>query len=196
MSADGKLDDIVTYLEMHERPIRPPVPAPPGKLALMRAERCSVSFYRYLYNTIGENWLWFERRLWSDDRLAALMQKPSVDIFVLYVGGVPAGFYELDRSDTRDIELAYFGLAPEFIGRGYGSYLLRAAVDSAWQHTPRRLWVHTCTFDHPRALGAYQRAGFVVYRRETVTFDDPRLLGAARRDHDHPLLSPLLCPPD
>jgi hypothetical protein len=57
MSADGKLDDIVTYLEMHERPIRRPVPAPPGKLALMRAERCSVSFYRYLYNTIGENWL-------------------------------------------------------------------------------------------------------------------------------------------
>jgi GNAT superfamily N-acetyltransferase len=191
MSAGGKLEDIVTYLEMHERPIRPPVPAPPGKLALMRAERCSIAFYRYLYNTVGENWLWFERRLWTDERLAALIQKPEVEIFVLYVGGVPAGFYELDRNTARDTELAYFGLAPEFIGRGYGAYLLRAAVDSAWQHNPRRLWVHTCTFDHPRALGAYQRAGFVVYRREPVSFDDPRLLGAVRRDHDHPLLPAL-----
>ena len=191
MSAGGKLDDVVTYLEMKERPTRPPVPVPQGKLALMRAERCSVAFYRYLYNTVGENWLWFERRLWSDERLAALIQKPEVEIFVLYVGGVPAGFYELDRSADDEIELAYFGLVPEFIGRGYGAYLLRAAVDSAWQHNPRRLWVHTCTFDHPRALGGYQRAGFVVYRREPVTFDDPRLLGAVRRDHDHPLLPAL-----
>jgi GNAT superfamily N-acetyltransferase len=191
MSAGGKLDDVVTYLEMKERPTRPPVPVPQGKLALMRAEPCSVAFYRYLYNTVGENWLWFERRLWSDERLAALIQKPEVEIFVLYVGGVPAGFYELDRSAAHDIELAYFGLVPEFIGRGYGAYLLRAAVDSAWQHNPRRLWVHTCTFDHPRALGSYQRAGFVVYRREPVTFDDPRLLGAVRRDHDHPLLPAL-----
>jgi GNAT superfamily N-acetyltransferase len=191
MSAGGKLDDIVTYLEMNERPTRPPVPAPQGKLALMRAERCSVAFYRYLYNTVGENWLWFERRLWSDERLATQIQKPEVEIFVLYVGGVPAGFYELDRSDGRDIELSYFGLAPEFIGRGYGVYLLRAAVDSAWQHNPRRLWVHTCTFDHPRALGAYQRAGFVVYRRDPVIFDDPRLLGALPRDYHHPLLPAL-----
>jgi GNAT superfamily N-acetyltransferase len=191
MNAGGKLNDVVTYLEMKERPTRPPVPVPQGKLALMRAERCSVAFYRYLYNTVGENWLWFERRLWSDERLAALIQKPEVEIFVLYVGGVPAGFYELDRSAAHDVELAYFGLVPEFIGRGYGAYLLRAAVDSAWQHNPRRLWVHTCTFDHPRALGSYQRAGFVVYRREPVTFDDPRLLGAIRRDHDHPLLPAL-----
>jgi GNAT superfamily N-acetyltransferase len=191
MSGDGKLDDIVTYLEMRERPVRPPVPLPPGKLALMRADNCSVAFYRYLYDTVGEDWLWFERRLWSDERLAALLGKPEVEIFVLYVGGVPAGFYELDRSDSRAIELAYFGLVAAFIGRGYGAYLLRAAIDSAWQHNPQRVWVHTCTFDHPRALGAYQRAGFVVYRRDPVRFDDPRLIGALPRDYHHPLLPAL-----
>jgi GNAT superfamily N-acetyltransferase len=187
----GKLADIVTYLEMTARPLRPPVPLPAGKLALLRAERCTVSFYRFLYGTVGAPWLWFERLVWSEAKLAALIEKPEVEIFVLYVGGVPAGFYELDRSDATDIELAYFGLMPEFIGRGYGAYLLRAAVDAAWQHNPRRLWVHTCTYDHPRALGVYQRAGFVVYRREPVVFDDPRLAGALPRDYDHPKLPPL-----
>jgi GNAT superfamily N-acetyltransferase len=187
----GKLADIVTYLEMTARPVRPPVPVPAGKLALMRAERCTVAFYRFLYDTVGQPWLWFERMTWSDEKLAALIEKPELEIFVLYVGGVPAGYYELDRSDPADIELAYFGLMPEFIGRGYGAYLLRAAVDAAWQHAPRRLWVHTCTYDHPRALGAYQRAGFVVYRRDPVMFDDPRLTGALPRDYHHPKLPPL-----
>jgi GNAT superfamily N-acetyltransferase len=187
----GKLADIVTYLEMTARPLRPPVPAPTGRLALMRAESCTVSFYRYLYGTVGEPWLWFERLLWSKEKLAALIEKPEVEIFVLYVGGVPAGYYELDRSDATDVELSYFGLMPEFIGRGYGAYLLRAAVDAAWQRAPRRLWVHTCTYDHPRALGVYQRAGFVVYRREPVVFDDPRLTGALPRDYHHAKLPPL-----
>jgi GNAT superfamily N-acetyltransferase len=191
MTPPGKLSDIVTYLEMTARPVRPPVPVPAGKLALMRAEHCTVAFYRFLYGTVGTPWLWFERMIWSDEKLAALVEKPEVEIFVLYVGGVPAGYYELDRSDPADIELAYFGLMPEFIGRGYGAYLLRAAVDAAWQHAPRRLWVHTCTYDHPRALGAYQRAGFVVYRREPVIFDDPRLTGALPRDYHHPKLPPL-----
>jgi GNAT superfamily N-acetyltransferase len=187
----GKLSDIVTYLEMTARPVRPPVPVPAGKLALMRAERCTVPFYRFLYGTVGAPWLWFERMTWSEEKLAALIEKPEVEIFVLYVGGVPAGYYELDRSEPADVELAYFGLMPEFIGRGYGAYLLREAVDAAWQHNPKRVWVHTCTYDHPRALGVYQRAGFVVYRREPVIFDDPRVTGALPRDYHHPKLPPL-----
>src|SRR5471030_957054 len=111
----GKLADIVTYLEMTARPLRPPVPVPAGKLALLRAERCTVSFYRFLYGTVGAPWLWFERLVWSEAKLAALIEHPAVEIFVLYVGGVPAGFYELDRRHEADVELAYFGLMPEFI---------------------------------------------------------------------------------
>jgi GNAT superfamily N-acetyltransferase len=189
---NGKLDDVVTYLEMTARPVRPPPTPPAGKLALMRAERCTVSYYRYLYAAVGEPWVWFMRREWSDERLAAQIRRSEVEISVLYAGGVPAGYFELDRSDSRNVELAYFGLVPDFIGRGYGSYLLQAAIDSGWSTgNPERLWVHTCTFDHPRALGVYQRAGFVVYKRVAVTFDDPRLTGALPRGLRHPLLPPL-----
>ena len=93
------LDDVITYLEMHERPRYgegglPRVPAPYGvKLALMRAEDCTVSFYRYLYETVGTPWLWYERRLLRDAALATQITKPTTEIFVLYVGGVPAGYF-------------------------------------------------------------------------------------------------------
>jgi GNAT superfamily N-acetyltransferase len=190
-STSGKLDDVITYLEMIVRPMRPPLPAPAGKLALMRLERCTVSYYRYLYQAVGERWLWFERRVWSDENLARVIAKPEVEISVLYAGGVPAGYFELDRSDASEVELCYFGLVADFIGRGYGKFLLQAALDSAWQGNPTRVWVHTCTFDHPRALGVYQRAGFTVYKRTPLTFDDPRLTGALPRDVRHPLLPPL-----
>jgi GNAT superfamily N-acetyltransferase len=190
--APGRLDDVITYLEMTARPVRPPVPMPSGKIALMRAETCTVSYYRYLYASVGEPWLWFERRIWSDERLAEHLAKPSIEISVLYVGGVPAGFFELDRELPEEVELAYFGLVPDFIGRGCGAYLLQAAVASAWATGgPKRVWVHTCTFDHPRALGVYQRAGFIVYQRAPVVFDDPRLSGALPRTLSHPLLPPL-----
>ena len=188
----GLLTDTITYLEMMERPGRPPLPIPAGKLALMRVERCPVPFYRYLYDTVGEPWVWFERRLWSDKKLAATLAQPETEVTALYVAGVPAGYFEIDRRPDGNVQLAYFGLAPDFIERGLGAWFMRAAVDQAWLHPDaKRFWVHTCTYDHPRALGAYQKAGFQVYRQQPVEFTDPRLLGALRRDHPHPKLPPL-----
>jgi GNAT superfamily N-acetyltransferase len=125
------LDDTITYLEMLARPAPRQFPAPLEKLALMRAENCTVSFYRYLYNTVGEPWLWFERRLINDGALAAQILNPQIEIFVLYVRGVPAGYFELDTAAPRDTKLCYFGLVPDFIGRRLGPYLLQAAIDRA-----------------------------------------------------------------
>jgi ribosomal protein S18 acetylase RimI-like enzyme len=175
------LEDTITYLEMPERPARPRVPAPLDKLALMRAESCTVSFYRYLYNTVGEPWLWFERRLIDDATLAAQISKPTIEIFVLYVRGVPAGYFELDTAAPRESKLCYFGLIPEFIGRRLGPYLLQAAIDQAWVRPLDRFWLHTSTFDHPNALRTYQQAGFVVYARRRVSFEDPREKGILPR---------------
>ncbi len=186
------IDDVITYLEMHERPKTPRIPAPlVAKLALMRAEDCTVSFYRYLYETVGTPWLWYERRLLDDAALAAEIGKPSTEIFVLYGGGVPAGYFELDAAPPQETELRYFGLIPEFIGRGFGPFLLQAAIDRAWERSISRLWVHTRTFDHPKALGHYQRAGFVVYARQKLRFEDPRSQGILPRSLRHPRLPPL-----
>jgi GNAT superfamily N-acetyltransferase len=185
------LEDVITYLEMLARPTGRRVPAPLEKLALMRAENCTVHFYRYLYNAVGEPWLWFERRLIDDSSLAMLLHKPTIEIFVLYVRGVPAGFFELDTAAPRETKLCYFGLVYDFIGRGLGPYLLQAAIDQAWSRPLDRFWLHTSTFDHPKALSVYQQAGFVVYARRPVLFEDPRERGILPRTLSHRLLPPL-----
>ena len=173
----GKLRSVVTYLEMREPPGRAPVRPGGVKLALMRAERPTVSFYRYLYDSVGEAWMWWERRAMEDRALEKIIRDEKVELYVLYAAGVPAGFAELDRRREEEIELAYFGLLPDFIGKGLGSYLLDWAVETAWTHNPIRLWVHTCDFDHPGAFAVYQRAGFAPYEQEVEIIDDPRLKG-------------------
>jgi ribosomal protein S18 acetylase RimI-like enzyme len=188
------LEDVITYLEMLERPAGRRVPAPLEKLALMCTENCTVSFYRYLYSTVGEPWLWFERRLVGDAALVRQIQKPTIEIFVLYVRGVPAGFFELDTAAPRETKLCYFGLIPDFIGRRLGPYLLQAAIDRAWSRPLDRFWLHTSTFDHPKALSTYQKAGFVVYARRPVSFEDPREHGILPKTLTHKLLPPLQQP--
>jgi len=174
----AELEAVVTYLEMTERPSLVPPPPPAGhKLALLRAETPTVAFYRFLYAQVGEPWLWWERRALDDEALATIIQDPKVAIYVLYIDGVPAGYAELDFRREAEAELAYFGLMPEFIGRGLGPYLLHAAIETAWDQHPGRLIVSTNSLDHAKALPLYQRFGFRPYGQERKRFPDPRGYG-------------------
>jgi GNAT superfamily N-acetyltransferase len=170
----GRLRMVVTYLQMLAAPVPRALPRRAEAISIIRARRPTVSFYRYLYDTVGGPWMWYERKRMDDAALAAVVQDPRVAVYVLYVDGVPAGFVELDRREPAEVELAYFGLMPEFIGRGLGQYLLDWAVANAWESKPDRVWVHTCNYDHPGALATYQRAGFEVYDQEQSIIDDPR----------------------
>ena len=156
----------VTFLEMKARPSTTPPPQPTGKVAILRAEHPPVHFYRYLYNTVGDAYYWVDRRRMDDPSLAALLDSPALDLYILYVDGSPAGMAELDFKDQPTGLLAYFGLLPEFIGRRLGPYFLYHAVQNAWTKPITSLLVNTCTLDHPRALPLYQRMGFVAYSRE------------------------------
>lgn len=174
----GRLKSIVTFLEMTQPPAARPHAWPSGdKLVLLRAERPSLAFYRFLYNTVGKPWLWWVRRAMSDEALARAIHDPKVEIHVLYCDGQPAGYAELDRRMPGEVDLAYFGLLPDFIGRKLGPPLLAAALELAWQSGPRRMLVNTCTLDHPKALPLYQKFGYVPYRQETQIIEDPRLNG-------------------
>lgn len=157
---------VVTFLEMAAKPAALPPPAPRGKIAIMRATNPPVHFYRYLYNTVGDAYYWVDRRKLNDDALAAIIQDPKVELYVLYAEGNPAGFAELDFRDSTAGQLAYFGLMPEAVGRRLGYFFLYHSVTNAWDHPITKLLVNTCTLDHPRALPLYQRLGFVPYSRE------------------------------
>jgi GNAT superfamily N-acetyltransferase len=115
----------------------------------------------------------------SDEVLLGHVDHPEVELYVLYTGGQPSGFVELDRRPKPELAFAYFGLMNEFIGRGLGKYLLNWAVDQAWSYGPEKLTVDTCTLDHPRAIGEYQRAGFSPVKQVAKRMLDPRLEGFA-----------------
>lgn len=166
----------VTFLRMDHAPEETGAPLPPGA-TVVHARRCTVAFYRYLYHTVGHDYVWWLRRTLPDRDLAAILRDPGVSIHVLYQDGEPAGFYELDRRNRPFINLAYFGLMPHAIGHGLGRAFLRHAVDTAWSELPRGLTVNTCTADHPRALPNYHAAGFGRLRTVRETWQVPTRLG-------------------
>lgn len=172
------IDVTITYLEMTAPPGAQPPPPPAIQHAIMRAHKPTVSFYRYLYNTIGEDYVWWERRALSDEELHEVINADNVDVFILYVEGVPAGYFEIVEYDAlNEVDIGYFGLLPEFVGRRLGAYLLGKALDEAWSRGPARVIVNTCTMDHPNALPNYQRAGFAPYDQKTVQIADPHQAG-------------------
>ncbi len=168
------LETIVTYLEMHA-PSHAFVPAPSNlKLTLMRAEKPTAHFYRYLYNAVGDAYHWVDRKNLGDEELLKIIHDDSVSIFVAYSAGVPAGFFEIDDRGNGELWLVYFGVIPDFHGRGIGKWLLAEAIDEAWGREPKVFRVETCTLDDPRALPLYQKMGFTPYERrhKTILLDD------------------------
>jgi GNAT superfamily N-acetyltransferase len=154
-----------TYLQMFTHPERVVLP-PRSGLVVVHARKPTVTYYRFLYDTVGRDYDWPSLKALSNTELAALLQEPRVDVHVLMADGVPAGFAELDRRIEGEIELVQFGLLPEFIGQGLGRYFLQWTIDKAWSYNPRRFWLHTDTKDHPAALPNYLKAGFTIYKEE------------------------------
>lgn len=173
---DGKLELVTTRLELRAIPRHPKVSILGRTLALVHAKRPPLHFYRYLYDTVGSPYLWWQRRELDDEALATIVHDERVEILVLQVDGVPAGFAELDRRRAGEVELVYFGLMPEFVGQGLGLPFLARVMEHVWQGDAalERVTVHASSTDHPRALMVYQRLGFVPYDVEHELVDDPR----------------------
>jgi GNAT superfamily N-acetyltransferase len=172
----------VTFLRMDVPPHNTPPPIP-GATRTVRVAAPTVGFYRYLYNSVGGDYVWWLRRVTPDAELAQMLKDPSVEIHVLYKDGEPAGFFELDARYGATVNLSYFGLMPHMIGTGSGPGFLRQAIDAAWRSGPRMVTVNTCTADHPRALPNYVRAGFRPLRSVQEIWDVPMHLGMRIPDH-------------
>ncbi|MBV1885684.1 MAG: GNAT family N-acetyltransferase [Parvibaculaceae bacterium] len=164
----------VTHLEMRTPPSLH-CPPPSGRIALMRANKPTLHFYRYIHDTIGRDYMWVNRRNLSDEALTNIIQDENVEIYIFYKDGVPAGFFELDfrKLPKAEAEFAFLGVMPDFIGQNLGRYLLVEGINRAWQQKIDRLIIQTCTFDHPRALGLYQRHGFTPYAQQEAILVEP-----------------------
>jgi GNAT superfamily N-acetyltransferase len=172
----GKLANIATYLDMKELPRRI-LSDFASDLALVPVGGMPVSDYRSHFKAVGKNLLWFSRLLMTDDELQSVLANPAVASYTLQRGDRMLGLLELNFEDMANCELAFFGLVPDAVGNGLGRMLMDEAIRRAFAKPIGRLWLHTCTLDHPAALAFYLRSGFTPYARMVEIHDDPRLQG-------------------
>ncbi|MCB1684034.1 MAG: GNAT family N-acetyltransferase [Pseudomonadales bacterium] len=130
---------------------------------LIRSEIPQPELNRFLYASVGADWTWYMRLNWTYAQWLEDLSRPQVSTWIAYVRGTPAGYFELEEQAEAAVEIRYFGLLPRFIGRGMGGALLSDAVRTAWSLGGKRVWLHTCSLDHPAALGNYQARGFRLF---------------------------------
>ena len=124
-------------------------------------------FNYQMYCEVGEAFGWRDKRSWTDEQWRDRVRAPTLLTFRALWGAETVGYFELRDDGQGGIEIEYFGLLPGHYGRGLGGALLTRALEEAWRLGPERVWVHTCTLDHPAALANYEARGLRIYRTET-----------------------------
>jgi GNAT superfamily N-acetyltransferase len=166
-----------TYLELKDRTQFKASFGDFPDVTIARAQKPLPELYRMCYQTVGEAFHWRDRWDWTDEQISAHLADSAIQLFVATREADKqkvslAGWYELRRvADDDSVEVAYFGIVSAEFGRGFGKHLLSNAVRDAWALGPKRVWLHTCTLDHPNALPNYIARGFTPYRTETYEVD-------------------------
>jgi GNAT superfamily N-acetyltransferase len=155
-----------TYLEMRDRGALRPARVNAPDIAVARVEAPNPSLWRWLYTEVGRAYRWFDRLGWTDAEARDYLQDPRVSLWLLTVRGETAGYFELNQEDGGAVEIVYFGLLPSFTGQRLGGHLLTEAVERAWSLGASRVWLHTCSFDHPAAIPNYIKRGFTIFKIE------------------------------
>lgn len=171
LKAGEEVDYTITYLEMTERPgFDRPQLIRNEPSALIRAQNPPRWYFLSLYDAVGADYEWVDWHNRPVATLDAYLANPDIQLFTLLSNGWPNGFFMLERKENTICDLAYFGLVPEAIGKGLGTWLLKTAIFAAWDLPDvEKLTLNTCTLDHPRALAHYQKHGFVPVGQETKT---------------------------
>lgn len=160
-----RVDVVITHLEMrHREDLQAATHVPAG----VRVEQMlddAAYWARECYLRVGGPWHWTDRASYDVETWAQLLAEESGEVWVARAGDEVVGYFQLARKG-REVELRYFGLVEEWIGRGVGSWLLTRAVERAWGLGATRVILNTCTLDHPNALRNYLRRGFSVVREE------------------------------
>lgn len=155
-----------TYLEMRSLAELRPARSDDPSIKIEPQPDCSIEMFRFLYREVGGNYHWTDRLPWTDEEIQTYLQLPEISLWLMTYGDDIAGYFELKQEPDGSTEVAYFGLMPQFIGRGLGKHLLTRAVEQAWADGARRVWLHTCTDDDPAALPNYLKRGFKPFKSE------------------------------
>ena len=166
MNASSHIEVTRTYLEMRAPAELLAARNPDPLIRLEEQHHCSIELFRFLYREVGKNYFWTDRLPWTDEEIKTYLEQPEVSLWLMTYADDIAGYFELKKEADSSTEVAYFGLTPQFIGRGFGKHLLTCAVEQAWADGAKRVWLHTCTDDDPAALPNYLKRGFKPFKTE------------------------------
>ena len=168
-----KTEVTITYLEMdHPKAFRPSSGKVPN-LECRRVDPPDPEINRYFYSTVGRDWFWIDRLVWTEQQWRDWSDRPELETWIGYLNDEQVGYFELEHQPDENIEIAHFGLLPDHIGKGLGGALLMLAIKRAWEAGAKRVWLHSCTLDHPFALNNYQARGMRIFKMETQIKDVP-----------------------
>jgi GNAT superfamily N-acetyltransferase len=171
-----QLPTVVTCLQMVQRPHDFPGCDHPN-FDLISHPKPDLNWYLRLYRYVGANWLWSWRLALPQEELARIVHDPLVSVFSLRYRELDEGLLELDFRTDGECELKLLGVSPMLMGKGAGRWLICQALRIAWKRSIDRMWLHTCSMDHPAALDFYISSGFKPYRRYVEIAADPRPIG-------------------
>ena len=167
----------VAHSEPSDEDLRPA--APVEGFEITRVEPADAGLNRRYYERVGEDWNWKDRLPWSDMDWQAHVEREELSTWLATYEGEKVGYVELEQQPEGNLQISYFGLLPDQYGKGLGGAMLTAAVKTAWEMPgtrrrmiSRRVWVHTCSEDHPAALANYLKRGFQVFRIENPAATD------------------------
>jgi GNAT superfamily N-acetyltransferase len=154
-------------LEMSRREdLRPPLRDTVG-IDVKRVEIVCPEYNWFLHQAVGAEFRWGGRQDWGRAEWLDYVDRPELETWVAYVAGSPAGYYELEKQDDGSVRIQCFGLLSTFFGQGLGGALLTVAVDRCWEMGACRIWLSTCSHDHPHALKNYLARGFKLVEEST-----------------------------
>ena len=128
---------------------------------------------KFFYKQVGKKHRWVDRLSWSDEKWIKYISNKNLDTYLITEKEDLAGFFELlYNPELKETEISYFGLLEEYIGKGIGGYALSEAIKKSFEKNIKRVWLHTCTLDHPNALKNYIARGMKVFRKENINILD------------------------
>ena len=166
MSTVSRIEVTRTYLEMREPADLRGEKLDDPLIKIEQQQNCPNDLFRFLYTEVGRNYHWIDRLPWTDEDIRDYLAQPEITIWLMSYGESKAGYFELRKCEDGSTEIAYFGLLPQFIGRGLGKHLLTCALEQAWKDGAKRVWLHTCTLDDPAALPNYLKRGLRPFKTE------------------------------
>ena len=158
-----------SYLEIKSLGELKKIKKPSENYFIELADPKDFQLNKFFYKNIGKNCQWTDRLIWTDLNWIDYISNDQLFTHILKDKNEIAGYFEvLFNKQSKEAEIAYFGILEEYYGKKLGGYLLSEAIKSSFNLGSERVWVHTCSLDHKNALLNYQSRGMKIFKSETL----------------------------